>query len=149
MTLHALEDWAGSLLARLQPTARRQLLNRLARELRRSQQQRIQAQRNPDGSPYQRRKPKPKLRARQGGIKRQMFTKLRLARHLKFTASDTALVVGFSGRASRIAEVHQSGKADRPAPGQAAVAYPARVLLGLSPAELDRIRDALLEHLGA
>lgn len=148
MTLDALEDWAGALLARLQPTARRQLLTRLARDLRRSQQQRIRQQLNPDGGRYERRKPKLRLRARHGRIKRQMFTKLRLAKHLKLTTTDMALNVGFGGRASRIARVHQLGANDQPAPGQAAVRYPARELLGLTEAELERMREMLLAHLG-
>jgi phage virion morphogenesis protein len=147
MSLDALEDWASSLLNRLTPSARQQLFRRLARDLRKGQQARIQAQRNPDGSPYERRKPKPHLRDRKGRIKRQMFTKLRLARHLKVTASDTTLTVGFGDRASRIARVHQLGLHDRPAPGQAQVAYPVRQLLGLTEAELDQVRDALIGHL--
>ncbi|WP_263264890.1 phage virion morphogenesis protein [Pseudomonas sp. RIT-PI-S] len=147
MTLHALEDWADTLLARLEPSARRQLLTRLAQDLRRSQQQRIQAQRNPDGSRYEKRKPKQRLRKRHGQVKRRMFTKLRLARHLKMSTSNTGLSVGFSGRASRIAWVHQRGKLDRPGAGQAAVPYPSRQLLGLTREELAWIHDALLEHL--
>ncbi|MBA1289180.1 phage virion morphogenesis protein [Pseudomonas japonica] len=147
MTLDALEDWAGALLARLQPTARRQLLTRLARDLRRSQQQRIRQQLNPDGGRYERRKPKPRLRARYGQIKARMFTRLRLAKHLKANTDDRGLSVGFGGRAGKIARVHQFGERDRPAPGQAMAAYPARQLLGLTAAELDHIRAALLQHL--
>ena len=147
MSLHALEDWTGTLLARLAPAARRQLLTRLARNLRRSQQQRLQAQRNPDGTAFVQRKPKPTLRGKQGRVKARMFTRLRLAKYLKATATDHEIRVGFGGRAARIAKVHQLGERDRPAPGQAAVKYPARQVLGLTPAELEQLREALLLHL--
>jgi phage virion morphogenesis protein len=148
MSLDALEDWAGTLLARLAPAARRPLLTRLARDLRRSQQQRIQAQRNPDGTAFIRRKPKPTLRGKQGRIKARLFTRLRLANYLKATANDHGIGVCFGGRTARIAKVHQFGEQDRPAPGQAAVNYPARQVLGLTAAELEYLRASLLLHLG-
>ncbi|WP_255213944.1 phage virion morphogenesis protein, partial [Burkholderia pseudomallei] len=56
--LQALERWAGGLLAKLSPAARRQLLRELGRDLRRAQQSRVAAQRNPDGSAYEPRKVK-------------------------------------------------------------------------------------------
>lgn len=147
MSLHALEDWAGTLLARLAPTARRQLLTRLARNLRRSQQQRLQAQRNPDGTAFIQRKPKPTLRGKQGRVKARMFTRLRLAKYFRATANDHGISVGFGGRAARIAKVHQFGEWDRPAPSQRSVNYPARQVLGLTAAELDDVREELLSHL--
>ena len=81
--LRALEDWAGALLNQVQPAERRKVTQTIARELRRSQQQRIAAQRNPDGTPYAPRKPRQQLRAKAGRIKqRKMFAKLRTARYL-------------------------------------------------------------------
>ena len=59
--LHALEEWAGLLLAKLSPGERRKLGNSIGRELRRNQQKRIASQRNPNGTPYAVRKPR-KLR---------------------------------------------------------------------------------------
>ncbi len=144
--LRALEDWAGALLAKLEPGARRQLNQQIGRELRRSQQQRVAAQRNPDGTAYAQRKPR-KLRSKQGRIKRQMFSKLRQARHLKLRSTADAIAVSFMGRVARIARVHQYGLRDRPERGQAEVQYERRELLGFTDADLELIRDQLLQHL--
>lgn len=144
--LRALEDWAGVLLARLEPGARRQLNQQIGRELRRSQQQRVASQRNPDGTPYAPRKPR-QLRGKVGRIKRQMFTKLRQAAHLKLRSTPDAIAISFMGRVARIARVHQYGLRDRPDRGQAEVQYERRGLLGFTDADLELIRDQLLEHL--
>lgn len=144
--LHALEDWAGVLLARLEPGARRQLNQQIGRELRRSQQQRVASQRSPDGTAYAPRKPR-KLRGKVGRIKRQMFSKLRQARHLKLRSTADAIAVSFMGRVARIARVHQYGLRDRPERGQAEVQYERRELLGFTDADLELIRDQLLQHL--
>ena len=69
-SLEALEDWAGVLLSKLEPAARSKLARSLAQKLRRSQQQRVKQQRNPDGSPYAARKPRD-LKGKKGRIKRQ------------------------------------------------------------------------------
>ncbi len=142
--LNALEDWAGALLAKLQPTERRKLNQTLARELRRSQQQRIAAQQNPDGSAYAPRKPRKNLR-RQGRIK--MFAKLRQAKHLKLQSDADSIAVGFLGNSARIARVHQFGLNDRPERKGPEIRYARRELLGFTEAELDMIRDRLLHHL--
>lgn len=142
--LRALEDWAGALLAKLSPAARRQLNQEIGRELRRSQQQRIAAQRNPDGTPYA---PRKNLRGKAGRIKREMFAKLRQAKHLKLQSTEHSIAIGFVGRAARLARVHQYGLRDRPERGQADVQYERREQLGLTNADLELIRDRLLEHL--
>lgn len=144
--LSALEDWAGGLLARLSAPERRKLNQDIARELRRSQQQRIAAQRNPDGSAYAPRKPRKNLRGKKGRIKR-MFTKLSQAKHLKLQSTSEAIVVGFVGRTARLARVHQYGLRDRAARGAPDTQYAERRLLGLTDADLELIRDRLLEHL--
>jgi len=144
--LRALEDWAAALLAKLEPSARRQLNQQIGRELRRSQQQRIAAQRNPDGSAYAPRKPR-NLRGKAGRIKRRMFTKLRQAKHLKLRSTQDAIAVSFMGRVARIARVHQYGLRDRPEKGQPDVQYDRRELLGFTDADLELIRDQLLQHL--
>ena len=145
--LRALEDWAGALLAKLEPKQRRQLNQGIARKLRRSQQQRIAAQRNPDGTPYAPRKARQPLRSKQGRVKQKMFTKLRQARHLKLQSTASSIAIGFLGRTSRLARVHQYGLRDRPGKGQDDVQYNRRELLGFTDADLDMIRDELLAHL--
>lgn len=144
--LSAIEDWASSLLAQLQPTARRAVAADIGRELRRSQQARIKDQRNPDGTPYDPRKPK--LRAKAGRIKRRaMFAKLRTSTYLKVEATSSGLAVGFAGRVAAVARVHQDGESAPVRPGGPRYKYPVRQLLGFTAAEREMIRDKLLAHL--
>lgn len=145
--LRAIEDWAGVLLARLGAGERRKLNQDIARDLRRSQQQRIAAQQNPDGSPYAPRKPRKDLRGKKGGVRRKMFAKLRQAKHLKLQSTADRIAIGFVGRTARLARVHQYGLRDRAERGAPDVQYERRQLLGLTDADLELIRDRLLEHL--
>lgn len=142
-----LEQWAGALLAKLAPAARRKLARTIAQDLRRSQQRRILAQRNPDGSAFAPRKTK-NLRGKAGRIKRKkLFTKIGQAKHLKATATGDAAVVAFTGRTERIARVHQFGLRDRVSRRGKQVRFPQRELLGFTDADRTRIRDLLIEHL--
>lgn len=123
----------------------------IARELRRSQQVRIAAQRNPDGTGYESRKVRhsdKKLRSKRGRIKRTaMFMKLRTARWMKIEASERQLAIGFSGRIARVARVHQFGEKAPVVPGGSEYPYPVRVLLGLTDLDRELIRENLLRHL--
>lgn len=145
--LEALEDWAGVLLSKLQPAARSKLTRSLAQKLRHSQQQRVKQQRNPDGSPYEVRKPRD-LRGKQGRIKRQvrMFQKIPRASYLKAKGDGNSITVGFTGRVARIARVHQYGLKDRAEANAAQVRYPKREVLGFTQADLEVIRDELSNH---
>lgn len=143
--LKALEDWAGGLLARLEPKARRQLNQQIARDLRRSQQQRIAAQRNPDGSAYTPRKPR--LRDKSGRVKRKMFTRLKQSKHLKLQTDANSIGLAFLARTARLARVHQYGLRDRPGRNAPQVQYSRRELLGFSPQDLDLIRERLLDNI--
>lgn len=147
--LTALEDWAGGLLDRLGPSGQRTVAKAVAVALRRSQQQRIARQQNPDGSPYQPRKRKyKKLRGKSGRIKREkMFTRLRQSTFLKARAEGATAVVAFTGHAAGIAQVHQDGATDRVSPKGPRVRYPRRVLLGFTDADRVMIRDLLIDHL--
>lgn len=146
--LEALEDWAAGLLGQLQPAARNQLARSIGQALRRSQQQRIIAQRNPDGSKYAPRKQR-NLRGKQGRIKHQvkMFKKLRTASFLKVQGNGNAISVGFTGRVARIARVHQYGLRDRAERGALEVRYEQREVLGFAEVDVDLIRDRLLAYL--
>jgi phage virion morphogenesis protein len=151
--LQAVEKWAGALLAQLAPAARRKVMLDIARELRRSQQTRIAAQQDPDGSAYTPRKVKAqtsgkKLRSKRGRIRRSvMFAKLRTARYMEVEATSAGLAIGFAGRVARIARVHQLGEVDRVSPGGPEVRYPARVLLGFTDTDRELIRNMLLQHI--
>lgn len=146
--LQVLETWVAALLVKLDEGERRKLLGAVARDLRRSQSKRITTQRNPDGSAFTARKPKD-LRGKKGRIKGQMFTKLKSARYMRTQATANGLSVGFVGRVSRIARVHQYGLKDRPERGQADVQYEARQLLGFSGDDLENIRNMFIDHLSA
>ncbi|WP_251978561.1 phage virion morphogenesis protein [Salinicola avicenniae] len=50
--LQRLESWAGPLIEKLEPGQRRKLSREIGVALRKSQQQRIRRQQNPDGTPY-------------------------------------------------------------------------------------------------
>nr|WP_093161679.1 phage virion morphogenesis protein [Variovorax sp. YR216] len=144
--LSVLEDWVAPLLARLTPPERRALARKVGQDLRRSQASRIAAQRNPDGSTYEPRKPG-SSRQQQGRIRRTMFNKLRTVRFLRLQASEEAVAIGFLGRPARIARVHQEGLRDAVKPGGAQYQYPARTLLGFTDFERERIRELLLAHI--
>ncbi|WP_285354640.1 phage virion morphogenesis protein [Pseudomonas sp. lyk4-R2A-10] len=146
--LEALEDWAAGLLGQLEPASRNKLARSIGQELRRSQQQRIIAQQNPDGSKYAPRKQR-NLRGKQGRVKRKlkMFQKLRTASFLKVQGDGNAIRVGFTGRVARIARVHQYGLQDRPERGAPNVSYDRREILGFTESDFDLIRDLLLKHL--
>ncbi len=146
--LQQVDSWAFALLAKWQPVKQRQLMREIGNALRRSQQQRIVAQQNPDGTPFTPRKPRAKpLREKSKRIQhRAMFAKLRTARWLKGESDAHQLSIGFIGPVARLARVHQEGKVDRVAPGGPRYRYPARGLLGLTQADKEMIRDKLLAH---
>ncbi|MFM9269975.1 phage virion morphogenesis protein [Halomonas elongata] len=144
--LQALEDWVQPLIAQLDRKARRQLARKVALELRRSQRERIKAQRNPDGTPYEPRKPQ--HRAQQGAIRRRtMFSKIRTAKYLKAKGSAEAAEVGFTGHVARIAAIHQQGRramVDRDGPR---IRYPKRRLIGYTAEDRERVMESVLQHL--
>lgn len=141
------QAWAAALLAQLRPAERRRVNRAVALELRRSEGQRIAAQQNPDGSPYAPRRAKKNLRGKAGAIRRRMFARLRTARYLRVQATDSEAIVGYTGTTARLAQVHQEGRTDRPAPGQMPVRYPRRKLLGFTQQERDAVLDTLARHL--
>lgn len=140
------DDKLAGLLASLSPAGRRKLAGEIAKELRKSQQQRIKQQKAPDGSPYQARKRQP-LRAKTGRIKRAMFQKLRASRYMKATGRENSAVVEFTGKVQRIARVHQYGIKDRPNPHAKDVQYPERQLLGFSQEDKQLVETLIIKHL--
>ena len=140
-----IEALAGALLRRVDAGERSKILRVMARTLRNSQAARIARQQDPDGQPFAARKPQPAGRLRRGGtIKRKaMFRKLRNTSNLKAGSTDIEAWVGFSGRAARIARVHQEGLEDAPTKGMKPVRYARRVLLGDTEAERQALLDVL------
>lgn len=148
--LHALEAWAGALLAKVQPAQRRAINHKVAIDLRRSQAQRIKAQQGPDGAAYPARKRRKEFKGKNGRIKRQkaaMFAKMRTAKHLKVKATGDQIDVGFFGWVARVARVHQFGEQERATKNGTIYTYPARPLVGISNSDVSKIRDSLIKHL--
>jgi len=144
-----LTDWCAGLLSRLEPSARAALAREVAARLRQSQQRRIRANLNPDGSAYEPRKPQ--FRNRAGSLRRgAMFRKIGSARWLKAQSSADGAIVAFAGQVQRIAQVHQYGQRDtlrnRGRTGPEA-SYPARELLGFSTEDIESVKDIVLSHL--
>lgn len=142
--MEVLEEWAGALLAKLEPGERRKLLGQVARDLRRNQQRRIAAQKAPDGTVYApRKRARGGLRGKRGRIRSQMFVKLRTARWMRTEASAAGVAVGFVGRVGRIARAHQLGRGD----GLRDTDYPRRQLLGLAASEIVGIQRVIVDNL--
>lgn len=146
--LETLEDWAAGLLGQLEPASRNKLARSVGQALRRSQQQRIISQQNPDGSKYAPRKQR-NLRAKEGRVKRRvkMFQKIRTASFLKVHTDENSITIGFTGRVARIARVHQLGRRDRAERNARDVQYEKREVIGFTVLDLDMIRDSLLIQL--
>jgi phage virion morphogenesis protein len=145
MAIDTLEAELAGLIAKLDAGSRRKLARQIARQLLASQQARIRAQQNPDGSAYAPRKPQ--FRQEKGALRRQMFSKLRTERWLKAEATADAAVVGFIGQVRRLAVVHQYGLRDRVSARGPEVQYPERSLLGYSVADIAVLLDLTLIHL--
>ncbi|MDT0356471.1 phage virion morphogenesis protein [Herbaspirillum huttiense F1] len=148
--LQRLEEWAGALIAKVQPAQRRQLVRQVANDLRREHARLIAQQVAPDGTPYPARKNRKELRGKSGRIKRQkaaMFNKLRTNTFLRVQADANQASVGFFGKVARIARVHHEGLQDKVAPRGPSHKYPARPLLGFSVGDIAELRRSLLEHL--
>ncbi len=144
--LTVLQERLAGLIASLSPAARRQMAAEIAKKLRASQQQRIKRQQAPDGTPYAARKRQP-VRSKKGRIKREMFTRLRTSRFMKAKGSDSSAVVEFTGRAQRMARVHQYGLKDRPNRNSRDVQYEARPLLGFNQDEVTLMEEVVLQYL--
>ncbi|ELQ6151637.1 phage virion morphogenesis protein [Cronobacter turicensis] len=132
------EKRLSALIAALSPACRRRMAQDIAKTLRTRQQQRIKAQKAPDGSAYTPRREQP-ARAKKGRVKREMFAKLRTSHFMKATGSSDAAVVEFTGKVQRIARVHQYGLKDKPGRNGRAVQYPARPLVGIDKKDISSL----------
>ncbi|HDT6563978.1 TPA: phage virion morphogenesis protein [Enterobacter cloacae] len=140
------DDKLAGLIGALSPAGRRKLAAEIAKELRRSQQQRIKQQVAPDGTPYEARKRKP-LRSKKGRIKRAMFQKLRTSRYMKASSRNYVALVEFTGKVQRIARVHQLGLKDRPNRHAKDVQFPKRQLIGFNQVDKDLVEELAMEHI--
>lgn len=144
--LSLLEGWVQPLINGLDRKSRTAMTRQIAREVRKEQQQRIKAQRNPDGTAYV---PRRKQRSKRGKIKRQaMFAKIRTARYMKAKGTANSAVIQFVGPVAKIAEVHQYGLRDRINRNKPRThKYDARQLLGVTTKTQKIVADTMLEAL--
>lgn len=162
--LQQLSDWLEPLIQRLEPRERAKLARTMATELRKRQAARIAAEQNPDGTPYDPRKPQRRPKATPAGLVAQaqaakgpaaqhrqrigaMFQQLRTAKWLKAQGDKDQASVAFLARVQRIAQVHQWGLQDRPEPGGPLITYPTRVLLGITRQDTEALQALVLRHL--
>ncbi|WP_447555694.1 phage virion morphogenesis protein [Vreelandella sp. EE22] len=143
--LQPLESWLTPLIDKLTPKDRRVLARNVARDLRVSNRERIKAQTNPDGTPFE---PRTELRGRRGQVRRKaMFTRLRTAKHLRIKTSADEAAVQFTGRVAKIARVHHYGLRDRVERGGPMHQYARRELVGITATDRNRIANSVLHHL--
>lgn len=140
-----LEDHLQGLITALSAGQRRTLAREIAADLRRRNQRRIAQQVNPDGTPYEPKRPR--LRNKQARVRRSIFARVRTTRYLKTAATADAAVVQITGRTARIARVHQYGLTDRVGPSGPEYRYPRRRILGFGAGDRDAIADLVLNHL--
>jgi len=141
-----LERWVTDALAVMEPAARRRLFGKIGREMRKRTRQRMTAQTDPDGQPWQ---PRARDQARQVRSSAKMMIKLRDDRRLLTTSSPDGTEVGWTAAAARIALVHHEGDFDFVDADQTIrVRYPERPLIGLTGADMDWVRDMILTEIG-
>ena len=141
-----IEARLSALIERLSPSSRTALARLIAAQLRATQSARIAAQKNPDGSAFEPRKPQ--LRRQKKNLRAGMFNKLRTTTWLKAKANADGAVVAFARDVERIARVHQLGLRDRVNRKTNLEAdYPARQLLGLTPVEEALLHVVITDHL--
>lgn len=149
-SLDQLAAWAAPLLAQLTPAARRAAMREVAKVLRQRQAERIKAQQNPDGTPYEARRPRHQLKAKAGAIRRDMFARMRRPANLRMSSSSEEAAVFINTRAAATARVHQYGLRDKVDWRQAkspTVRYARRELLGFADDDVDAIAETLLHHI--
>ena len=143
--LKQLDNWLTPLIEKLSAKERRVLAREVARDLRIANRERIKAQTNPDGTPYE---PRKQLRGRSGAIRRKaMFKKLGTAKYLKIKTSSDEAALGFFSSIARIARVHHYGLRDRVEKGGPQHQYARRELIGITAKDADHIAESVLNHL--
>lgn len=143
MSSENIGEWLEPLVAKLGQQERRKLMQSIAREMRRRNQQRIKQQVDPTGQPFA-----PRLRQKKGSIKRQaMFSRLRLARWLKIDTTPESAAIQFAGRAASVAAIHQYGLSDRVSRLGPLHKYKERQLLGHSKGDIDHLAGMVLDHI--
>ncbi len=144
--LNPLIDRLSGIIQSAEPAARKALIKQIAANVRRTQAERINENKNPDSSQYEARKTS-RLAEKKGSIRRKMFRKMARAKWLKARTTASEAIIEFIGYASRIARVSQYGLRDRVNKRGLEVKYPQRELLGLTGEEMNMIEDIVLSSM--
>lgn len=143
--LHEVDAWLNSLLAQLEPSARKRMLREVARDVRRIQQANITAQRAPDGTAWEPRRAT--ARTKPGRIRRKMFAKLKTTKYLKAQASADQAEIAFAPAVQKLARVHHYGLRDRVNRRGTMVKYAERQLIGLNQEAEMTVQEILVRWL--
>lgn len=148
MTTDTLTPALQRLLATLTDPERRRLARRIAAQLQAANAARIQAQQQPDGNPFEPRKPQgARYPAAQGKIRQRLFERLGTAQRLRIRATTPGLAeIGFNARDERIARVHHYGLTDAVSP-RLSIRYPIRQLLGITDADRAAVAATVMAHI--
>ncbi len=131
--------WAKAYIERLSPNNRKRLAKRLAEQLRRTNQKRIQNQTSPDGYRW------PERQKYQGKTdRRKMFVKMKHRKHLRIRERADGFALGFFGRLGKIAETHHYGQKQRLRSGIIA-SYPSRELIGITDTDKEILYQVLIQ----
>ncbi|MDG6896592.1 hypothetical protein A6A19_00925 [Actinobacillus delphinicola] len=134
------------LIIALAPSARLKLMRQISIDLAKNQRKRITAQQNPDGTAFAPRKISLRRRKKQNRIKtKKMFSKIKSARFLKRTVTDNGLTIGYSGKISEIASMHQYGGIERH--GKKVYHMPQREILGVSKEDKELVEKLIMQQL--
>lgn len=139
-----ISDVIAPLLDKLSPARRKIILRKIVTHLRGTNQQRIKAQQNTDGTPFAPRK----LTTEFKGLRNKrgpMFSKLRLNKHLRSQVSTNEALLGFGGRTGVIARQHQEGLTDNSSGN--AIPTQKRQLLGITPGDEQAILEIVFQFL--
>ena len=120
-----LSHWLDGFALQLEPNQKKELMRMLAQGMRLRFKDRISKQQNPDGNSFI-----PRKRNQIGNIKRQgaMFQRLKNRLKTEYTTGQAA--VGFAGRDTYVASVHQFGRTIRPSAQAKPTRYAIRELVG-------------------
>jgi phage virion morphogenesis protein len=152
--LAPLNEELARLTAAIAPPERKKLAGAIAGDLRTSNAKRIRANIQPDGERMEARKASAMRPQRLGAVagKKKPLRPPRMFQkapaYLVRRASAAGAELSFSGAAARIMSVHQLGLVDHVSTeaGSPEVAYPERVVLGLSEQDRDRIATRVHQH---
>lgn len=139
LEVHELTQRLETLCQHLSSDQLEQVKKEVGQVLQQSQRKRIMAQRNPDGSKYEKRSGFIRQRSK------KMFVKLKAARRLKKRIVDTGVEIGFWGRDAGIARVHQFGEYSKI--GRHTIKMPKRELVGLTNNDVDMIESIIMKHI--